>query len=201
MSTSKASNLIRFGDFEVDPRAGELRKHGRPINLQEQPIQLLLLLLEHPGEVVTREEARKSLWKDDTFVDYDHGLGAALNRLRAALGDSASTPRYIETLPRRGFRFIATVTARSPNESEPGAAVLPTKPVLLRYGGWAVVLGVFLLSLYLLSDRVSAPTSRGADTTMLLVLPFENLSGDSDQEYFQRRSDGGDHHPYRQARL
>ncbi len=185
MSTSKASNLIRFGEFEVDPRAGELRKHGRPIKLQEQPIQLLLL--EHPGKVVTREEARESLWKDDTFVDYDHGLGAALNRLRAALGDSASTPRYIETLPRRGFRFIAPVTARSPNEPEPRAVTLLTKPVLLRYGGWAVAFAVLLASLHLLNKLVSLPTSRGADTTMLLVLPFENLSGDPEQEYF---SDG-----------
>ena len=187
MSTSKSSNPIRFGNFEVDPRAGELRKHGRLIKLQEQPIQLLLLLLEHPGEVVTREEARNALWREDTFVDFDHGLGAALNRLRAALGDSASNPRFIETLPRHGYRFIAPVAAGSPNEPESVAVSPPTKPVALRYGGWAVAFGALMLSIYLLRERAPAPTSAGADTNMLVVLPFDNLSGNPEQEYF---SDG-----------
>ena len=189
MSTSKSVHLIRFGDFELDPRAGELRKHGHLIKLQEQPVQLLLLLLEHPGEVVTREQARKSLWKDDTFVDYDHGLGAALNRLRAALGDSASDPRYIETLPRRGYRFIAPVTSDSPKQTETAAASPEPRPLALRYGGWVVGCAalIAMLSVYLLRERAPAPTHASAETKMLVVLPFDNLSGDPEQEYF---SDG-----------
>ena len=187
MSTSPSPNPIRFGDFEVDLRAGELRKHGRLIKLQEQPFQLLLLLLARPGEVVTREEAQNALWRDDTFVDFDHGLGAALNRLRAALGDSASHPRFIETLPRHGYRFIAPVAAGSPNEPESVVVSSPTKPVPLRYGGWVIAFGALMLSIYLLRERVPAPTSGGADTNMLVVLPFDNLSGNPEQEYF---SDG-----------
>jgi Tol biopolymer transport system component/DNA-binding winged helix-turn-helix (wHTH) protein len=102
----------RFGSFEMDLRAGELRKHGVRIRLQTQPFQILGMLLRRPGEVVTREELRQALWPDDTFVDFDHGLNNAINRLREALGDSAETPRYIETLPKRGYRFIASVGDR-----------------------------------------------------------------------------------------
>lgn len=98
----------RFGPFEVNLRAGELRKHGLKIRLQDQPFQILAMLLAHPGEVVTREELRQKLWPaDTTFVDFDHGLNNAINRLREALGDSADHPRYVETVPRRGHRFIA----------------------------------------------------------------------------------------------
>src|SRR5215470_14305262 len=97
----------RFGPYELDFRAGELRKNGYRIRLQDQPLQVLALLLEHPSEVVTREELRQRLWPTDTFVDFDHGLNNAMNRLREALGDSAAMPRFIETLPRRGYRFIA----------------------------------------------------------------------------------------------
>src|SRR5882762_2942495 len=100
---------IRFGAFEVDLRTGEMRKHGIKIKLQEQPLQILLQLLEHPGEVVTREDLQKCIWPVDTFVDFDHGLYSTVQRLRDALGDTAETPRYIETLPRRGYRFIAPV--------------------------------------------------------------------------------------------
>jgi TolB-like protein/DNA-binding winged helix-turn-helix (wHTH) protein/Tfp pilus assembly protein PilF len=101
--------LVRFGIFEVDLRACELRKQGRKIRLQEQPCQILALLLERPGEMVSREEIRKRLWPDDTFVDFDHSLNTAVMRLRETLGDSSENPRYIETLPRRGYRFIAHV--------------------------------------------------------------------------------------------
>ncbi len=97
---------IRFGVFEVDLRAGELRKQGIKVKLQEQPLQVLQILLENPGEVVTREELQQKIWPSDTFVDFDHGLYNAIKRLREALGDSAETPHYVETLARRGYRFI-----------------------------------------------------------------------------------------------
>ena len=115
--------LVRFGIFEVDLRACELRKQGRKIRLQEQPCQILALLLERPGEMVSREEIRKRLWPDDTFVDFDHSLNTAVMRLRETLGDSSENPRYIETLPRRGYRFIAHVdqTASSLPEENPSA--------------------------------------------------------------------------------
>ena len=100
---------IRFGIFEVDLRAGELRRQGVKIRLQQQPFQILAMLLEHPGEVVTREEIQKRLWPADTFVDFNQGLNRAANRLRESLGDDADNPRYIETLPRRGYRFVAPV--------------------------------------------------------------------------------------------
>ncbi len=106
---SASPQVIRFGPFEADLHAGELRRHGLRIKLQEQPFQILAMLLERPGNVVTREELQKKLWPTDTFVDFDHGLGSAINKLRQALGDSAENPRYIETLPKRGFRFIAVV--------------------------------------------------------------------------------------------
>ncbi len=101
----------RFGPFEVDFRAGELLKNGRRIRLQDQPLQVLAMLLERPGNVVTRDEFRQKLWPNDTFVDFDHGLNNAVNKLRDALNDSAEAPRFIETLPRRGYRFIAPVEA------------------------------------------------------------------------------------------
>jgi cholera toxin transcriptional activator len=101
------SRIARFGPFELDLSAGELRKNGRKLRLQEQPFQILALLLEHAGELVTREELRQKLWPADTFVDFDHGLNTAVNKLREILGDSASSPRYIETVARRGYRFIA----------------------------------------------------------------------------------------------
>src|SRR6516165_9435965 len=100
---------LRFGVFEVDLRAGELRKHGLQVRLQKQPFQVLVMLLGHPGEVVTREELQKKLWPADTFVDFDHGLNKAINKIREALGDSAGSPRFVETVARRGYRFLAEV--------------------------------------------------------------------------------------------
>src|ERR1700687_1947390 len=97
---------LRFGVFDVDLRAAELRKHGLRIRLQEQPFQVLAMLLEHPGEGVTREELQKKLWPADTFVDFAHGLNKAINKLREALGDSAESPRFVETVARRGYRFL-----------------------------------------------------------------------------------------------
>jgi len=106
---SPEGRLVRFGVFEADLRSGELRKGGVKIRLREQAFQLLSELLERPGEVVTREELRGRLWPDGTFVDFDHSLNAAVNRIREVLGDSAASPRFVETLPRRGYRFIAPV--------------------------------------------------------------------------------------------
>ena len=102
-------SLVRFGAFVVDLRAGELRKDGRRIRLQEQPFQILTLLLERPGEAVSREDLRQKLWPTDTFVDFDHGLNSAVARLRGALNDSAERQKYVETVGRRGYRFIGTI--------------------------------------------------------------------------------------------
>jgi DNA-binding winged helix-turn-helix (wHTH) protein len=119
--------IIRFAVFEVDRAAGELRKNGARVRLQEQPFQILAYLIDRAGEVVTREELRQTLWPADTFVDFDHSLNTAINKLREALGDSASNPRYVETLARRGYRFLAplqtaTAKAQDPPEAQPAPA-------------------------------------------------------------------------------
>src|SRR5713101_6020678 len=123
--TTTSPRLLRFGVFEVDFRAGELRKQGLRIKLQEQPCQILALLVEHPGQVVTREELRSRLWPRDTFVDFDHSLNTAIMRLRDALGDSSENPRFVETLPKRGYRFIAPVDAVVAPEPESHPPVQP----------------------------------------------------------------------------
>jgi DNA-binding winged helix-turn-helix (wHTH) protein len=107
---AQSCSILRFGVFEVDVRAGEVRRQGVRIKLQEQPFHVLTVLLQRTGEVVTREELRNENWPADTFVDFDNSLNTAINKLREALGDSADNPRFIETLPRRGYRFIAPVT-------------------------------------------------------------------------------------------
>ena len=103
------SGKVRFAVFEADLRLGELRREGKPIGLQEKPLQILLALLENPGVLVTREELRRRLWPTDTFLGFDEGLNTAVRKLRQVLNDSADAPRYIETIPKRGYRFIATV--------------------------------------------------------------------------------------------
>ena len=117
---------VRFGVFEADLRTGELRKNGMKVRLQEQPFQVLAALLERPGEMVAREELRQRLWPADTFVDFDHSLNTAINKLREALGDSAGSPRFIETLARRGYRFLAPVEVLGA-ESE-GKPATPAPP-------------------------------------------------------------------------
>jgi cholera toxin transcriptional activator len=113
----KNARVARFGLFELDLSAGELRKSGVKLRLQGQPFQVLALLLERAGEVVTREELQQKLWPSDTFVDFDHSLNTAINKVREALSDSASSPRYVETLARRGYRFIAPVQAQDQGEA------------------------------------------------------------------------------------
>src|SRR5262245_16100734 len=119
---------VQFSPFLVDFRAGELFKNGRRIRLQGQPLQVLALLVEKPGEVVTREHLRQKLWPEDTFVDFDHGLNSAINRLREALNDSAGEPRFIETLPRRGYRFIAKVQIDANRAAQSGSRPTPIEP-------------------------------------------------------------------------
>src|SRR5215470_6657121 len=104
--------VMRFGVFELDFRSGELRKGGVLVKLQQQPFKVLALLVTHPGDIVTREELRCQIWGGDTFVDFDQGLNFCIKQIRAALGDQADTPRYVETLPRRGYRFIAPLERR-----------------------------------------------------------------------------------------
>jgi DNA-binding winged helix-turn-helix (wHTH) protein len=107
--TGRAPRFVRFDIFEVDLRAGQLHKNSRKIKLQKRPFQVLAVLLEQPGEVVTREELRKRLWSPDTFVDFEHGMNTAIKKVRQALGDDAHRPRFVETLPQRGYRFVGTV--------------------------------------------------------------------------------------------
>ncbi len=128
-----SSRVLRFGVFEADLRVGELRKSGIKLRLTGQPFQVLALLLERAGEVVTREELQQKLWAADTFVDFDHSLNTAINRVREVLGDSASSPRYVETLARRGYRFIAPVQSESPQAAEmrvPEASSSPVQPAV-----------------------------------------------------------------------
>src|SRR5579859_2364901 len=109
MTDPEPARRYRFGVFEADASTGELRKQGIRIRINSQPFQVLLMLLDRPGEVLTREEISKTLWSDGTYVDYEHGVNSAVNRLRDALGDSAGSPRFVETLARRGYRFLAQV--------------------------------------------------------------------------------------------
>ena len=113
--------VIRFGNFEVDVRAGELRRGGLKVKLGGQPFDVLIALLEKPGQVITREELHDKLWSQDTFVDFEHGLNKAINKVREALGDDADNPRFVETLPRRGYRFLAPLLHPAP----PAEAVVP----------------------------------------------------------------------------
>jgi TolB-like protein/DNA-binding winged helix-turn-helix (wHTH) protein/Tfp pilus assembly protein PilF len=175
--------VAKFGVFEVDLRSGELRKAGTRVKLHDQPFQVLAMLLDRPGELVTREEIRQKLWPGDTFVDFDHGLNSAVNRLRDALGDSADTPRFIETLPRRGYRFIATLTAAP---TKPG---LPETSRIRRYRWIALASALALigapagLNFRILQARLLPWTLHTVPMRSLAVLPLQNLSGDASQEY------------------
>jgi DNA-binding winged helix-turn-helix (wHTH) protein len=121
-AVSSGSPVIQFGVFEVDLRAGELRRNGVKVRLQDQPFQILAMLLERPSEIVTREQLRSRLWPADTFVDFDHSLNAAVRRLRDALGDAAENPRFVETIARRGYRFLAPLNGAATRGGLSGTA-------------------------------------------------------------------------------
>jgi TolB-like protein/DNA-binding winged helix-turn-helix (wHTH) protein len=190
---------ITFDRFEVDLRSGELRKNGRRLRLQEQPFQLLALLLERPGEVVTREEICRKLWQADTFVDFDHSLGTAINKIREALGDSADHPRFVETLPRRGYRFIGKIAESdgAPSSETSPAALEATvevgiaaqesgQPRRLRFVLALAASSAMLLAALVFFRRSgdSRAAARAANIQSIAVLPLENLSGNPAQEYF-----------------
>jgi TolB-like protein/DNA-binding winged helix-turn-helix (wHTH) protein/Flp pilus assembly protein TadD len=196
LAAAPVSRVLRFDNFELDLRAGELRKGGVKLRLQGQPIQVLAALLNSAGELVTREELRAQVWPAETFVDFDHGLHNAIARLREALGDSAGTPRYIETLPRRGYRFMGTVGRIGPEEplpSAPNAAStspsLEARVVPVRSKSRTVVITALLMTVAIAAILVLIPTlsHRAAATPLvrsIAVLPLANFSGDPAQEYF-----------------
>jgi TolB-like protein/DNA-binding winged helix-turn-helix (wHTH) protein/Flp pilus assembly protein TadD len=213
MTTPNALRRATFGDFIVDFDSFELRKHGIRLKLQDQPFQILKLLLRRPGELVTREQLRAELWTENTFVDFDAGLNAAIRRLRDALNDSAEEPRYIETLPRHGYRFIAPVEivaqpAPTPPEevfianvsgnghqevgvsAEPGG-LLATKQTRLFGMSWVrklaaacALLVAVGVSTVVLRSGVFAKRSVDGRAYSIAVLPLQNLSGDASQDYF-----------------
>jgi DNA-binding winged helix-turn-helix (wHTH) protein len=147
MANPNDSQLIRFGLFEVDPRSGELRKNGARVKLQQQPFQMLVILLRRPGEIVTREELCEQLWPADTFVDFDHSLNAAIKRLRDALGESAENPIYIETLARRGYRFNAPVQSVPAGTTVPAGSARVSQQLTARSALYAAAGAGFVVAL------------------------------------------------------
>jgi len=174
---------VRFGVFEVDFHAGELRKSGLKIKLHAQPLAVLKFLLKRPGEVITREELQQNLWGDNTFVDFDHGLNKTINKLREALSDNAGTPRFIETLPRRGYRFIAPVTLPTP-APEMVPPTMRNSKVYFSVGAAGVLVVLFAFGIYWFGFRNRGTQLPPSGKAMLAVLPFENMSGDSNEDYF-----------------
>ena len=205
MPQAKDLPLFNFRDFTVNSRAHSIHKHGIRIKLHGQPFEILLLLLEHPGEVVTREELQAKLWPANTFVDFEHGVNTAIKKLRRTLGDSADEQRFIETVPRVGYRFIAPVDVVEPPANAPISApqIAPEnsgdtsisvhdtrRNWALRFWPIFAAIAVVLIvstGAYLLRSRSPIPLRSPTGHVMLAVLPFENLTGDTSQDYF---SDG-----------
>jgi TolB-like protein/DNA-binding winged helix-turn-helix (wHTH) protein len=191
MPSAPPSSLIHFGPFELNLENGDLRKDGEAVKLARQPATVLTLLASRPGELITREEVKQKVWNGETFVDFEHGLNFCVRQIRAALGDTAEAPQYIETLPRRGYRFIASVNGSSHSPDTPAqVAALPNVgPVSgSRSIRTLVIVACFLaaalaLAFYALHRRAEN-ARRSAAKIMLAVLPFENMSGNPEQEYF-----------------
>lgn len=214
MPASSPEGRVRFGPYELNISSRELRKYGKRIRIQQQPLKILGVLVESPGELVSREQLRARLWPDGLYLDFEHGLNRSVNKLRRALLDSADSPRYIETLPARGYRFIAPVEvvrnghdgtevwqgeAGSSTSTETSDESSPTPPlvsigakagmVIANKKRWATFASVVAILLLIVGisvvrphiNRVSAPDSH---RTLLVILPFENLTGDANRDYF-----------------
>lgn len=174
----------RFGSFEFDPQTGELRKQGIRIRLEGQPVVILTMLLERPSELVTREDLQKKLWPGNTFVDFEQSLNAAIRRLRLALDDSAESPRYIETLARKGYRWVAPVHG-APVVTVEDTVSIPqsiVRPRWSRMTAWLALAATAVAAILIASSLLRSRSGTGK--VMLVVLPFQNLSDDSQQEYF-----------------
>jgi len=196
MEADHASRRVSFGVFDLDLGTGELRKHGLRVRLQRQPFEVLALLIERAGDVVTREELQQKLWPANTFVDFDHGLNKAINKIREALGDSAEAPRFVETVARRGYRFLADVKVSSPATIAPPAPVekpepLPAEPLappaVAERRTWTWTVAASLVAVLATAGVVwgvhSAASAKPAIRS-IAVLPLESLSSDQSQDYF-----------------
>ncbi len=182
---ASSSRRVRSGLFEIDFSSGEVHKEGRKVPLQEQPFRVLAILLESPGEVVTREQLQARLWSADTYVGFDEGLNTAIRKLRVAFGDSAENPRFIETVSRRGYRFIAPVEAELIPSLSPPARTAAAKSRFvsrrMRWIGFAAI--VFVILSLIVFFRTAGPRKPRLGKIMLVVLPLENFTGDSQQDY------------------
>src|SRR3954466_589991 len=184
MDAAPEKRFAKFGPYEADLRTGELRKHGIRLRLQEQPFQVLAMLLANPGDLVTREQLQNRLWAGDTFVDFDHGLNTAINKLREVLSDSSAAPKYIETLPRRGYRFVASVEFTGAAKAADKPAALSTAahlaPVTSRpmARGLLLLLQAMYLIFYLVTlmrheriyESVQALFGRGGEVVTLVAI-------------------------------
>jgi Tol biopolymer transport system component/DNA-binding winged helix-turn-helix (wHTH) protein len=179
----RPAQLVRFGIFEADLQTGELRKNGVKVPLQGQPFQVCAILLKHSGELVTRDELRKKVWPEDTFVDFDHGLNTAITKIRTALGDEADNPRFVETLPRRGYRFIAAVDKPPPSASLP-AAPKRSFAGLRANKNWFIASTALLILLCGLGLRRYSRNHAAAPMPAIEVVPLTGLSGNEIQPAF-----------------
>src|SRR5262245_5356884 len=188
-----AQRRYRFERFELDPRSGELRRDGVTIRLQEQPLQVLVLLVQRAGDVVTREELRQQVWHGDTFVDFQHGLNSIIKRLREALGDAAESPAFIQTLPGRGYRLLVAVEAVDPanDVDRPPVGVEPRphrtenpwhKHLWMSTAAVVVALAAGTFIFFRVTSQRRATSA--AHHVRLAVLPFENLTGNEEQQFF-----------------